>query len=320
MNSGAGGFDSHALPPLPPCAVIRAHPATQHGIDPAELPLAVRAMRLGFRALRLVSRRAAARVALHLFVRPRRHPVPAREREVLARGERSDVRVGERRIAAWTWQPSGGPTRGTAYLVHGWEGRGGQLSAFADPLVAEGFRVVAFDHVGHGESDGVRCSLPTMRDTLAAVVEATLGEGEDAPAAVVAHSMGSFAATLLFARGWRATRVAYLAPPDDLLVYFSRYLELATGSADLLPDLIDLLERRYGERVGDFEFHGLVERLGQPLLVLHSTDDRDVPIEGGRFVASHWPGARIVELEGLGHRRILRSSEAVRRAVEFLAE
>ena len=116
------------------------------------------------------SRRAAARGALHLFVRPRRHPVPAREREVLARGERSDVRVGERRIAAWTWQPSGGPTRGTAYLVHGWEGRGGQLSAFADPLVAEGFRVVAFDHVGHGESDGVRCSLPTLRDTLAAVV------------------------------------------------------------------------------------------------------------------------------------------------------
>ena len=33
----------------------------------------------------------------------------------------------------------------TVLLVHGWEGRGSQLSAFAPALVKAGFRVVAVD-------------------------------------------------------------------------------------------------------------------------------------------------------------------------------
>lgn len=299
---------------------VNAHPASQQHLNGRNLPLQLRLMRLGFRTLRLVSRGAAARVALHLFVTPRRHRAPRRETEVLERGTRFDLESKGRRIAAWSWEPASEPSRGTALLVHGWEGRGGQMAAFVQPLVDLGLRVVAFDHVGHGASSGKRCSLPTMRDTLRDVAEQVLGADESEPAAIVAHSMGSFATTLLLAEGWRRTRAVYLAPPDDLLVYFARYLELATGGEDLLPDLIRLMEERHGERVEDFEFHGLVERLHQRLLVLHSEDDRDVPIEAGRFVAHHWAGAQMAEFDGLGHRRLLRSPEVVAAAVEFLAD
>ncbi|MEM9802916.1 MAG: alpha/beta fold hydrolase [Planctomycetota bacterium] len=296
---------------------VNVHPASQHGVE--ETSLQLRAMRAGFRALRALSRGAAARVAARAVARPRRHPVPARERAVLERADRSTVRGRSGDLAVWTWHAAEGTAaRGTAILVHGWEARGGQMTAFVDPLVAEGFRVVAFDHPGHGESEGRTSSLPEMRDGLQDVAEAVLDEGVDGPEAIIAHSMGSFATTLLLARGWSETRACYLAPPDDLLVYFARFLELATGDDDLLPDVVRLLEAEHGERVQDFAFRPLVERLGQPLLVLHSDDDRDVPIEAGRYVASHWPGAGIVELEGLGHRRILRDRRVVRLAAEFL--
>jgi pimeloyl-ACP methyl ester carboxylesterase len=111
-----------------------------------------------------------------------------------------------------------------------------------------------------------------------------------------------------------------VSPPDDLLVYFSHYLDLVTGSDDLLDDLVRLMEERFGERAEEFEFRRLVETLDQPLLVLHAADDEDVPIEAGRFVASHWPAARMVELDGLGHRRILRDPGAIQAAATFLAE
>jgi len=291
---------------------VTAHPASQRGFDASALPVGLRAMRLLFRGLRLVSRRSAARLAGNLFVRPRRHEAPARETDLAARGERRVVRHKDKDVVCWLW----GAGERTCVLVHGWEGRGTQLGAFVDPLLEEGFRVVAFDHVGHGESDGRACALPTMRDTLRTVASELCG---GAPDAVVAHSMGSFATSLLLAEGWRGTRVVYVSPPDDLLVYFGRYLDLVTGGDDLLPDLVRLMEERFGERVEDFEFRRLVETLDQPLLVLHSRDDFDVPIEAGRFVAEHWSGARMAEVDGLGHRRILRDPGVVGAAVEHVA-
>lgn len=299
---------------------VNAHPASQHGVNEAKLPLQLRVMRVGFRALTAVSRRAAARVAVHFFVTPRRHPVPERERRVLDRGERFTLRYKEHDVAAWAWEPAGGATHGTAILVHGWEGRGGQLAGFVDPLVGEGYRVVAFDHVGHGESGGKRCSLPTMRDTLRAVSEQIARDGEGpGPSAIVAHSMGTFATTLVLAHGWPGTRAVYVSPPADMLVYFGRYLELATGSQTLLPEVFQLLEARYQETTEDYALETLVRTVEQPLLVQHSVDDRDVPLDGARKVAERWPGAEMIETDGLGHRRILRDADVIDHARAFLS-
>ena len=44
-------------------------------------------------------------------------------------------------------------TAPSVYLVHGWGGRGSQLAAFVEPLVAAGHRVVLFDAPSHGDSD-----------------------------------------------------------------------------------------------------------------------------------------------------------------------
>ena len=73
-----------------------------------------------------------------------------------------------RRIATWTW--GAGPR---ILLVHGWGGRGGQMGAFVEPLVAQGFSVaVVRSRAGaralrgaHGhdsrDGDGAHRRLPT---------------------------------------------------------------------------------------------------------------------------------------------------------------
>jgi pimeloyl-ACP methyl ester carboxylesterase len=50
--------------------------------------------------------------------------------------------------------------------------------------------------------------------------------------------------------------------------------------------------------------HSRLERLAQvkaPVLVVHGVDDPLVPVENGRKVAAAVPGARLIEIEGMGH-------------------
>ncbi len=44
-----------------------------------------------------------------------------------------------------------------------------------------------------------------------------------------------------------------------------------------------------------------LNKLGVPTLVIHGDDDVLVPVENGRIVAAAVPGARLLELDGMGH-------------------
>jgi hypothetical protein len=68
------------------------------------------------------------------------------------------------------------------YLQHGWGGHRQQLGALVAPLVAAGYRVVAFDAPSHGESGPGpsgprRTTAVEFADALAAVVASPWGTG-----------------------------------------------------------------------------------------------------------------------------------------------
>src|SRR5688572_26209329 len=164
------------------------------------------------RALRVLSHASpgvASRIAADLFMTPRRHRTPDRERALLEGATPFDVRLGDSTtIKAWRW--GNGPL---VLLVHGWEGRGSQLTPFVRPLVDAGHRVVTFDAPGHGASDGNRSSLPHFTYALRAV--AATAE----PHAIIAHSLGCAATTLALRDGLNANRLVFMAPPLEPVDY-----------------------------------------------------------------------------------------------------
>lgn len=63
-----------------------------------------------------------------------------------------------------------------------------------------------------------------------------------------------------------------------------------------------------------------VERIDVPALVVHGDEDLIVPVDNGRMLASRLPGARYVELPGVGHNVPLEVPDAFNALVlEFLA-
>ncbi|MFL5616912.1 MAG: alpha/beta fold hydrolase [Gemmatimonadaceae bacterium] len=263
-------------------------------------------IRLFFAILGRLSPALAGRFAAKLFARPRRHARPDRERELIARGARLALPDG---LHATAW--GAGPT---VLLVHGWEGRGAQLGAFVDPLVAAGYRVVALDGPAHGDSPGVTTTGPEFAQALVATRDVV-----GPLAAVVGHSFGGFTSLLAVSRGLPTARIVTIGTPASVPEVLRDFLRLIRLPERALPSMIAALEARVRAPMASFEVEAFAPTVQVPVLVVHDTDDREVPYADGQRLADVF-GARLLTTNGLGHRRILYAPEVVVAVVEFIEE
>ena len=267
-----------------------------------------RAFGAAIRSVDRVAPELAVRWTRRLFLTPRRHRLPERERLWLDGAERGEIRFGDGRLATWSWGE--GPP---VVLVHGWEGRGAQLGAFVRPLADAGFRVVAFDGPAHGASSGRTTNLLEMSEAIRAVV-ASLAE----PAAVVAHSFGAAATTVALRRPLAIASAVYLSPAEEF-DHFTAIFGATLGlPAPLVLRMQRSIEHRFTTPWSTLRGREIAPRLRLPLLVVHDRDDAEVPAEHGERLVASWPGAHAHFTRGLGHRRILRDPQVVERAVAHL--
>jgi pimeloyl-ACP methyl ester carboxylesterase len=106
------------------------------------------------------------------------------------------------------------------------------------------------------------------------------------------------------------------------------------GAGDQLQDAV---ERARAERAVDRAYYPMgtgrqlvailaagsriegLKKVRVPTLVIHGTDDVLVPVENGRLVAEAVPGARLIEIEGMGHDVPKRVWPVVADAIEEIA-
>jgi pimeloyl-ACP methyl ester carboxylesterase len=217
----------------------------------------------------------------------------------------------QHQLAAWDW--GDGPT---VLLVHGWNGAASQLSSFVPELVKRGFYVVAFDLPAHGASDGRRTHVVDMAETLAEV-GARLGPVH----AVIGHSLGATATGLAISRGLSVKRAVLLSPPAEPTLFARGFASQIGLPEERVSGMLGLIESKFGFVPGALDLRRTAAGIrGSSALVMHDIGDREVPFDHGADIAEAWPGAKFVPLRGLGHRRLLRDSQVVEKAVDFIAE
>ncbi len=268
-----------------------------------------RGLRGALSLLARVSPALAARAAARLFLLVPRLPAPRGEAAAfLESGEAFRVGVDGRSLAAWSFG------RGPAVLlVHGWAGRGTQMRAFVPALVAAGYRAVVFDAPGHGASPGRSASLPAFASAITAVARAT-----DARA-VVAHSMGGAATLLAISRGLRVSSAVTIGSPSSATRIWDGWRRALGLSVPVAAAARRILEARVGTPFASLDVVAVGRRVDVPVLVLHDEDDEEIAVTDGDDLLCCVPNARLERTRGLGHRRILRDTGVVARAVGFLA-
>ena len=273
-------------------------------------PPLYKAINLGARVLSRVAPPLAARVLERMFFTPQRNPMPEREIHWMKGAKTWRIQFDEKRsLPLYAW--GDGPT---VLLVHGFSGRGSQMGAFIVPLLAAGYRVVIFDAPAHGGADGKQTALPEVAMAVLKVAE-HLGP----LAGCIAHSIGTAATTIALSKGLDCDRVVYIAPPEYMGVYLLKAAKMIGFSEAVAGRVRASIEARYGMAFEAIRGTNLAPGQKIPALLVHDRRDTMVSIDDSRKLVSHWPGARLVETEGLGHSRILRDAKVVAGAVGFLS-
>jgi pimeloyl-ACP methyl ester carboxylesterase len=191
------------------------------------------------------------------------------------------------------------------------------ISGFRDA----GFRVASLDLPGHGWSPGRRLNMVVAVEAARAA-----GEWFGPFAAVVGHSFGGAVAvnaavgSIPGIAPLAAERLVLIASPNsmsDVFEGFGRFVNLGRRTYSAMADQV----RRISGRALP-EYTGSRQLAGVPLpaLVIHAPDDREVPAEDARTLASAGAHVRLHWADGLGHRRILSDPAVVERSVGFVTE
>ena len=274
------------------------------------MPPALRLIRLAFRVLGTLSPQLAGRWANHLWFRPPRYTPPPRERELLARARHLSMQHADKRIAVYTW--GDGPV---VLLVHGWSGRGAQMGAFVEPLVAAGFRVIAFDAPAHDQSSGKDTNLPEVSAMILAMAH------EHGPVhAVIAHSFGVVCTLNALNEGLRVARVVGISPPATIEGLVDKFATNLALPPPAIAAMRGYFEARFGTDLWTrFSPLRLASMARVPALIVHDDEDSDVSWQEGETLARAWPGAQFQRTHGLGHRRVLRDPDVIAQTVRFIS-
>ncbi|NEE02832.1 alpha/beta fold hydrolase [Phytoactinopolyspora halotolerans] len=286
-------------------------------------------LRVAFAALEHIAPSLAGRWALRIWCTLpggalRRHDNRPHE------GIRSDTTLADgRRIAVEIWEPSSDdgprtrpvaePAVRTVLLVHGWGGWRGQLGAFVDPLLDAGWRVVAFDVAGHGDSDPslIGRGRATAVDFIEALTAVVARHGE--PDSIVAHSLGSATTALAVRDGVRARRLTFIAPSPDPVATTDRLEKLLGYGPRTRRRLLTHLSRLAARPLDDFNALRVSSQEDvPPALVVHDRQDTRNPYDDGVQLAEAWPEAELVSTDGLGHHRILLDRGVLKLVVDYV--
>ena len=246
------------------------------------------------------------------FFGPSRYEVKLTEQEIIDWGNSYRVKFDGGELAVTTWGNSGP----AVLLMHGWGGARAQMTGFVDPLLFAGYRVVAFDQPGHGESDGKTTNLLEIAPTMDLIAQR-----EGTFHSVIAHSFGTLITSYaLVERNFPPpARLVYFGAFNRLMDSLPRFQVLANLPDEIMEGFRAMLYEQFGrELLEAITNEALTPRIDIPALMFHDVTDDVTPIEDSRAVARVWKQAQFIETEGLGHRGALQSKQIHEQVVSFL--
>lgn len=185
-------------------------------------------------------------------------------------------------------------------FTHGWSGSSRQFLPTMQKVAKSGYKAIAFDHYGHGESDGQFANLPLFIKGLKSVLAHT-----EKPKAIVSHSMGTIAALNVS----KDVPHLLIAPTFGFYDSFKARI-LNTGiHRQLFSRVLKSVEDEHNMRFDEILPEQHIAEHAHPIHIIHDQQDRFAPFELSKKQATQHAHITLKPVNKLGHGRIINSDE-----------
>lgn len=304
-------------------AIVETNKTQKKTSSPHKVPFILRLFRFIFKHISPLFPRLIGAWAYNLWFMVQPGSTPLREENWLRSATRieaveieSDLfETNPLPVMTYYWENAINKDAPVVMLIHGWTGRGSQMTAFAEPLVQEGFSVLSFDNHAHGKTPGKASTIFKQSE-----VQKKLAEKFGPLHAVVAHSFGGMITPFSLSEGMTAKKVVCISPPSRFYYLLERFSNTLHLPAKIQQYLISSFKRDYGEDLAERVSSTTTSKNLQniPALIIHDEDDIDVPISESELLHQAWPNSIMQRTKGLGHRRILYNPQVIEDTVNFL--
>lgn len=271
--------------------------------------MALKLMRLMFQVLTPVIPGIMNRYAYNLWITPLRIKAPEREQIFADKAKASYIIADGLKIRVWSWGE--GPT---VLFIHGWGGRGTQISCFIDALTNAGYKVMSFDMPAHGQSEGKQTNAFNVSKALTEVIKQI-----DNLHTVITHSFAGTIFGYYYNPQLPLKNAVMICPPATLNTAFNQFIEMLSLPLSVQDYILRKLKENFGEDV--FEKLSLINnaaKITQPVLVVHDKEDDVVPYQDGRDIVNALQLGTLYETRGLGHQKVLYDNTVIERILQFI--
>jgi len=278
---------------------------------PTSVPVTLSLMQWMFRRLTPLMPNTMGRYAYKLWFTPSRSPMPQPEQVAAAKAKASFVTVDGLNIRLWSWGE--GPT---VLFIHGWGGRGTQISSFIEPLNKAGFQVMSFDMPAHGQSDGKQTNAFVVAKATAAVIKQIPNLHS-----VITHSFGGVIFSYFYTPQLAINNAVLICPPATLTTALNQFAQMLTLPPSVQEYIKNQLKMDFGDDVLEkLSLLNNATSITEPVLIVHDKDDDIVPYQDGKAVVHALQHGSYYETNNLGHRKILFDPTVVQHILSFITK
>jgi pimeloyl-ACP methyl ester carboxylesterase len=224
----------------------------------------------------------------------------------------------------FSWLIPAENNRCTVILVHGWGGNAQMMLPLALPFHQAGMNVLLYDARNHGKSDGdTFSSLPRFAEDLGSVIAWIAKRDPGQKIVVLGHSIGAAAAMLAASHRTDIDLVIAISgfAHPNLVMY--RHLDRPWLPQWVKPLILNYIQWVIGYRFDEIAPMNRVRHVPCPILLVHGTEDRVVPISDMRLIEQNTlpeNDVHVVSIEGAGHESVDQFRQHANTLIDFIHE
>lgn len=274
--------------------------------------LAIKYVRAKFKLLSSVSKRKAAEKAFELFCTPQsrtKHDLPP----IFQKSEKLEFTFHQNIIRGYRWNH---PSQKKALILHGFESSVTNFEKYVEPLIDKGYEVLAFDAPAHGRSSGKTINAVVYKEFIQFIWN-SYGPIDS----FLTHSFGGLALCLALEEipHPASTKIILVAPAAETKTAVDHFFKLLKLDAAVRKEFESIITKTGGKPPEWYSVSRVAPTLQGQVLFLQDKDDYMTPLSDVKpIMDKNYPNFHFVISEGLGHRRIYRDEQSIKKIVEFL--